>query len=218
MLIASFAVGKPGVDAWQFLDPLLLALQVHRETKRQVHFLIAAKSMKRKAIGFFASLMGSSTSVVLYHVLHVLPDCNVKVPVVRAADDAKPGKGKVSIAEGDPCLVIGYGTSFTSEFAPKMQIMLPKSVNWAVAEVVEVISDTQLRIKKEFGGESGKGTARIREKLKEADALGSPGLEFKKLPHVDQGEMYHHVYKCLENGGCMGIFPEGEFHVVAAPM
>ncbi|KAI0818588.1 glycerol-3-phosphate O-acyltransferase [Irpex lacteus] len=177
----------------QFLDPLLLALQVYRETRRQVSFLIAAKSMKRRAIGFFASLMGS-------------------IPVVRAADDAKPGTGRVSISDDDPCLVIGHDTKFTSEFTPKMQIMLPKSVNSAVAEVVEVISDTQLRIKKEFGGETGKGTARIREKLKEAEAAGTIGLEFKKLPHVDQGAMYHYVYKCLEDGGCIGIFPEGGSH------
>lgn len=91
-----------------------------------------------------------------------------------------------------------------------MQIMLPKSVNSAVAEVVDVCSDTELRIKKEFGGgETGKGTARIREKLREAEAAGTPGLEFRKMPHVDQGEMYHHVYRCLEEGGCIGIFPEG---------
>lgn len=45
----------------QFLDPILLALQVHRETRRKVQFLIAAKSMQRKAVGFFASLMSSST-------------------------------------------------------------------------------------------------------------------------------------------------------------
>ncbi|KAI0093631.1 glycerol-3-phosphate O-acyltransferase [Irpex rosettiformis] len=177
----------------QFLDPLLLALQVYRETRRQVRFLIAAKSMKRKAVGFFASLMGS-------------------IPVVRAADDAKPGTGRVSISDEDPCLVIGYDTKFATEFKPKMQIMLPKSVHSAVAEVVEVISDTRLKIKKEFGGEAGKGTARIREKQKEAEAAGTPGLEFKKLPHVDQGEMYHHVYKCLEDGGCIGIFPEGGSH------
>ncbi len=91
-----------------------------------------------------------------------------------------------------------------------MQIMLPKSVNWALAEVVEVISDTELRIKKEFGGESGKGTVRIREKLAEVEAEGGRGLEFKKLPHVDQAEMYHYVYECLRNGGCIGIFPEGK--------
>ncbi|KAI0695901.1 glycerol-3-phosphate O-acyltransferase [Cytidiella melzeri] len=177
----------------QFLDPLVLAVQVYRETKRQVQFLIAAKSMKRKAIGFFASLMGS-------------------IPVVRAADDAKPAIGRMAISADDPCLVIGYGTKFTAEFTPKMQIMLPKSVGSVAAEVVEVISDTQLRVKKEFGGDNGKGTARIREKQKETEALGTPGLEFKKMPHVDQGEMYHYVYQCLEKGGCIGIFPEGGSH------
>jgi len=93
-----------------------------------------------------------------------------------------------------------------------MQIMLPKSVNFAVAEVTEVISDTQLRIKKEFGGESGKGTVRIREKVKELQAEGKQGLDFKKLPHVDQKDMYHHVYQCLTEGGCIGIFPEGGSH------
>lgn len=129
--------------------------------------------------------------------------------MVRAADDAKPGIGRIAISESDPCLVVGHGTKFTKEFAPKMQIMLPKSVNSAVAEVVEVISDTELRVKKEFGGESGKGTTRIREKQKEMEVEGQIGFEFKKLPHVDQSEMYHHVYECLKHGGGIGIFPEG---------
>ena len=115
----------------------------------------------------------------------------------------------MSISDEDPCLVIGYDTKFLTEFKPKMQIMLPKSVNSAVAEVVEVLSDTQMRIKKEFGGESGKGTVRVREKVKELEAEGIKGLEFKKLPHVDQAEMYHYVYECLRNGGSIGIFPEG---------
>ena len=87
--------------------------------------------------------------------------------------------------------------------------MLPKSVNSPLAEVVEVISDTQLRVKKEFGGESGKGTARIQEKFKEMAAQGEKGFTYKKLPFVDQQEMYHYVYECLKAGGCIGIFPEG---------
>jgi len=127
-------------------------------------------------------------------------------------DDAKPGIGRVSISEEDPCLVIGFDTRFLEEFKPKMQIMLPKSVGSVVAEVVEVISDTELRIKKEFGGESGKGTMRIREKQKELQAEGQTGFDFKKMPHVDQQEMYHHVYQCLTEGGCIGIFPEGGSH------
>ena len=51
------------------MDPLLLALQVWRETRRKVQFLIAAKSMKRKAVGFFASLMSSSAyPLLLSHI------------------------------------------------------------------------------------------------------------------------------------------------------
>lgn len=90
-----------------------------------------------------------------------------------------------------------------------MQIMLPNSVNTAVSEVLEVISDTELKIKKEFGGESGKITSRIRERVAELQVEGKNGLEFKTLPFVDQQQMYRHVYQCLKDGGCIGIFPEG---------
>jgi len=131
------------------------------------------------------------------------------VPVARAADMAKPGSGRILISPDDPCLILGEGTKFLTEFSPRMQIMLPKSVNSALAEVSEVISDTQLRIKKEFGGESGKGTIRIREKLAELRAEGVTGLEYKTLPFVDQQDMYRLVYKSLKKGGSIGIFPEG---------
>ncbi|KAF9227958.1 glycerol-3-phosphate O-acyltransferase [Gyrodon lividus] len=184
-------VGAPHHN--QFLDPLLLSLEVYRETHRRVQFLTAAKSLKRKAVGFFARQMDS-------------------IPVARAADEAKPGTGLISLSPDDPCFVIGEGTRFKSEFAPRMQIMLPKSVNSVVAEVVEVISDTELRIKKEFGGETGKGTARIREKLAAIKAEGQDGLAFKTMPFVDQQEMYRGVYQRLKEGGCIGIFPEGGSH------
>jgi len=87
--------------------------------------------------------------------------------------------------------------------------MLPKSVNYCLAEVVEVVSDTELRIKREFGGESGKGTAKIREMISELRAEGITGLEFKTLPYVDQKDMYKYVYESLKRGGSIGIFPEG---------
>jgi glycerol-3-phosphate O-acyltransferase / dihydroxyacetone phosphate acyltransferase len=91
-----------------------------------------------------------------------------------------------------------------------MQLLLPKSVGSTVAEVTEVISDTQLRIKKEFGGETtGKGTARIRAKLSDLKAEGKQGIEFKKMPYIDQTETYRHVYEALNANGCICIFPEG---------
>ena len=128
------------------------------------------------------------------------------VPVVRATDEAKTGEGLIRLSDTDPCLVLGEGTSFLSQFSPKKQVMLPKNLNFAVAEVVEVISDTELRVKKEFGGENGKGTARFRDAVKESDGKG---IGYKALPFVDQQDMYGHVYQRLKEGGCIGIFPEG---------
>lgn len=140
--------------------------------------------------------------------MYLIEEC--PVPVERAADAAKAGTGRIWLSEEDPCVVFGEGTRFLSDFEPRMQIMLPKDISSAVAEVSEVISDTELRIKKEFGGESGKRTAQIREKLAELKSDGINGLEYKKLPYVDQQEMYRYVYDCLKEGGSIGIFPEGE--------
>jgi glycerol-3-phosphate O-acyltransferase / dihydroxyacetone phosphate acyltransferase len=88
--------------------------------------------------------------------------------------------------------------------------MLGKSFNSATAEIVEVISDTEARLKKEFGGESGKGTAKLLETLKEGNLQG---VEYKVLPFVDQAVMYGAVYERLQQGGCIGIFPEGESYL-----
>ncbi|QRV72837.1 acyltransferase [Ceratobasidium sp. AG-Ba] len=174
----------------QFLDPILLASEIWRETHRRVSFLIAAKSMKQRIVGLLASLMNS-------------------IPVVRAADAAVAGTGLVTLSPDDPCLVIGTGTCFTKELAPRKQILLPKSVGSVAAEILEVLSDTEARVKREFGGEQGKSTSRIREQV---ELEGKPGLTFKVLPHVDQQEMYGHVFRCLRDGNCIGIFPEGGSH------
>lgn len=151
--------------------------------------------------------MDSSTFIASYFPL--LIDFYI-VPVSRASDEAKPGTGLVYLSPDDPCLVLGEGTKFKTEFTPKMQIMLPKSVNSAVAEVIEVISDTELRVKKEFGGDSGKGTTRIRETIAAGGENGNKGLAFKVLPFINQQEMYRGVYQKLKEGGCIGIFPEGK--------
>jgi glycerol-3-phosphate O-acyltransferase/dihydroxyacetone phosphate acyltransferase len=130
------------------------------------------------------------------------------IPVSRAADSASPGTGLIRLSPDDTHVVLGSGTKFLSEFSPRMQIMLSKSMNSLVAEIAEVISDTELKIKKEFGG--GKGTIKIHEKMAELRDLGKAGLEFKKLPFVDQQEMYQNVYDSLDRGGSIGIFPEGQ--------
>jgi glycerol-3-phosphate O-acyltransferase/dihydroxyacetone phosphate acyltransferase len=118
----------------------------------------------------------------------------------------------VFLSLDDPCLVLGEGTKFLEQLKPKMQIMLSKVVNCSVAEVTLVISDTQLRIKTEFHNDTEKCTKLIREKTEEAKSQGIDGLTFKALPHVDQNEMYRHVYQRLHEGGCIAIYPEGVSH------
>lgn len=87
--------------------------------------------------------------------------------------------------------------------------MLPKSVGCPVAEVTQVISDTELKVKREFGGETGKVTSRIREKTEELRTQGFGGMDFKRLPFVDQQEAFRLVYQRLTEGKFIGIFPEG---------
>lgn len=118
------------------------------------------------------------------------------------------------LSPDDPCLVIGTGTKFTKELAPKKKIALPKAVGSISAEVVEVISDTEVKVKREFSGDSGKGTKAIRQKT---EGEGNKGLTFKVLPHLDQEEMYRHVYRTLKEGGCIGIFPEGDSALINMP-
>jgi hypothetical protein len=133
----------------------------------------------------------------------------LKVPVVRAADYATPGTGRIRLSPDDPCTVWGEGTKFLLELTPRMQIMLPKCVGSPVAEVTQVISDTELKVKRVFGGETGKVTSRIREKTDELRIQGVDGMDFKCLPFVDQQEAFRLVYQRLTEGKYIGIFPEG---------
>jgi glycerol-3-phosphate O-acyltransferase / dihydroxyacetone phosphate acyltransferase len=134
-----------------------------------------------------------------------------KVPISRAQDEAKSGKGFVKLSPDDPCLLLGTDTSFTKDLGPKMKVQLPKSTGTVLGEVAEVISDTQVKLKREFAGDNGKATAKVRQKCDAAIEDGKPGLTYKILPHINQEAMYRHVYSALKDGGCIGIFPEGSF-------
>lgn len=177
----------------QFLDPILLASEALRQARRRVAFLIAAKSMRQKYIGFFAGLMES-------------------IPTERAQDLAANGTGSVLLSPSNPLVVTGTGTKFTTELGPRKKIMLPKSTGSVTAEVAEVISDYEVKLKREFSGDHGKATPKVRQEIEAAINGGKSGLSFKILPHVDQEQMYRHVYQRLKQGGCIGIFPEGGSH------
>lgn len=149
---------------------------------QRVYFLVAASSMRRKFIGFYGrSLRG--------------------IPVERQQDLAKRGSGTIKLEDrySEPTLITGLGTKFLAECQEGWKLMLPK--NAGQAKVVEVMSDTQLRISREM------------KELKALELLTQPeGSAYKVVPHVDQDEMYKSVYERLNNGDCIGIFPEGGSH------
>ncbi|SCW01028.1 LAFE_0D03488g1_1 [Lachancea fermentati] len=113
----------------QFIDPVILMGQVKRAVNKRVSFLVAEKSLKRKAIGTFAR-------------------CAMSIGVSRAQDNLKPGTGKITINMDEPRKVIGHGTKFTKECSPQGLIGLPRSLGNVTIESVE--SDTELTIRKEF--------------------------------------------------------------------
>ncbi|KZT68482.1 glycerol-3-phosphate O-acyltransferase [Daedalea quercina L-15889] len=172
---------------------MVLALEVWSKVRRKVQFLVAAESMKVGLLGLCTRVLSS-------------------IPVVRAAEEAKPGTGYITLSEDNPCIVIGHGTEFTKEFRPRMQIMLPNPVGAPLAEVFEVVSDTELKLKAEFAGHDGKSTLKIHQNLEELRSQGLPGLEFKIAPYIDQNGLYQHVHQLLAEGGCISIFPEGKSH------
>lgn len=73
----------------------------------------------------------------------------------------------------------------------------------------EVISDTELKLKGEFvvAGKDASTNVKASSKIR---GPSSEGWQYKILPYVDQEETYGAVFQRLNEGGCIGIFPEGE--------
>lgn len=143
---------------------------------------------------------------------------SASVPVVRAADESKPGSGTIRIEESDPLRVLGHETQFTSQCKVKGQLVLPKSVGYAQASIAKVISDTELKLARVFKAtpvgsqDEVDATEDILDELNDTEKDGAKGLKYKVLPHIDQHDLYGHVYECMNNSGTMGIFPEGGSH------
>lgn len=113
----------------QFVDPVILMGQVKKAVNRRVSFLVAEKSLRRKAVGFLAR-------------------CVMSIGVVRAQDNLKPSTGKITVDPENRRRIIGHGTFFKTDCRPKGLLGLPKSMGNVEIEFVE--SDTVLTIRKEF--------------------------------------------------------------------
>lgn len=193
----------------QFVDPLILMRVLRHDCKRRVCWLIAEASMKRPFIGWGARMVNS-------------------VPVGRALDKRRPAEGKIYLPDpkGAPDVIKGTGTDFTNTTLYQVGglLILPTVANLAAnAEIQEVISKNEIRLKKSFKGnvalrqltgqdvvdENGKPVENEPE-LKCRDAF--EGVTFSVAPHVDQSKVYKAVFNKLHEGGCIGIFPEGGSH------
>ncbi|TVY47980.1 putative acyltransferase [Lachnellula cervina] len=191
----------------QFVDPLILMRTLRNECHRRAAFLIAAKSMNRWLIGWFARKVGA-------------------VPVGRALDMVKPGSGTVYLPDplGDPLLIRGIGTKFDGKEVQIGGLLVLPSIKGTAAntEIAEVISAEELRLKKPFRGaaamrqltgrddvdDSGKFTDQSIKGPKE----GFEGSRYKTAPKVDQTQVYDAVFDRLSADGAVGIFPEGGSH------
>ncbi|RCH82073.1 hypothetical protein CU098_001381, partial [Rhizopus stolonifer] len=153
-----------------------------RECNRRVSFLIAAKSMRQKAIRFLASMVHP-------------------IPVERPQDLAETGKGRIQLLnlKTEPLRIIGIDTKFTQQLRPTDTILLPKGSG--KIQVDRVISDTELIIHSE-----------IKDKRALKHLVNENGTSYKCLPHIDQDSVYERVYSELNNGQCITIFPEGGSH------
>lgn len=177
------------------------------ECKRRVSFLVAEKSTRRKFIGWGSKKVGA-------------------VPVGRALDMVKPATGKIFLPKpiDDPFLVHGHGTKFDSSevVVGGLLVLPPVDGQSASAEILEVISATEIRLKKEFRGKDAMILLTGRDDLDDKGKFvnldynrvkdGYEGTNFKTAPKVDQTKVYDAVFDRLSGGGAVGIFPEGGSH------
>ncbi|KAI9806129.1 MAG: hypothetical protein M1833_004536 [Piccolia ochrophora] len=194
----------------QFVDPLILMRTVRREAHRRISILTAEKSMRRKFIGSVARASGA-------------------VPVARALDSTKPGPGKIYLPDprGNPLLIRGVGTEFET---PNVQVggllVLPTVDGLAAnAEIQQINGSEEITLKKPFKGRvaikqlTGRDDVDEDGNIMDGDdetktgiAKGFEGITYKVAPKVDQTKVYDAVFERLNDGGCVGIFPEGGSH------
>lgn len=181
-----------GPHANQFVDSIVLMRILKTHANRRISFLIAEKSMREPYIGTMAGSMGA-------------------LPVTRAMDKAKPGKGTIYLSDpkSDPTLISGVDSDFTSsDFMTGGTIILPKVGKEklpATQTIAEIIDATKLRLKSPFT------TPGAIQQLTGTKG-NRPGTTFKIAPHIDQSKMFDVVFRELLSGACIGIFPEGGSH------
>ncbi|CAG8792883.1 11111_t:CDS:2, partial [Dentiscutata erythropus] len=170
-------IGAPHANA--FVDGLLLM----KYSKRQVFLMIAQNAIN---YGHYVDILARAIRAII---------------LKRPKDLAESGKGKIFLDESkaDSLRINGINTEFTNQLKVGYQISLPRE--YGSSEITEIISDTELVIKKEF------------KEPKALEVLTQPGgTPYTCMPYVDQSNLYETVLEMLNAGKCIGVFPEGRSH------
>ncbi|KAI2636704.1 acyltransferase [Xylaria nigripes] len=190
----------------QFVDGLVLQRTLKKEANRRVGLLVAEKSLEG-FIGWASRQTGA-------------------VPVGRAQDSAKPGKGLIYMPDpiNDPTLIRGVGTDFEKDAEVSGMIFLPsvKGQSGSSAGIAKIVGPDEIRTKQPFKGKLALSQLTGRDDIDAQGAFGNKnltgprdgheGTKYKLAPHIDQTDVYEAVFRRLRSGGCIGIFPEGGSH------
>lgn len=169
----------------QFVDGLVVMRAIR---SRQIGFLVAAKTMRRKYVGAMARAMNG-------------------IPVERAQDVAKIGEGHI-VEISSKTTLRGSGTRFSKSVKEKDSVVIFNSnpdgtignKKICTLKVVSIKSDTELVVRDD------------KHALQVVDVLKKGPHRFKVFPRIDQSTVFQSVFKRLADGHAVGIFPEGGSH------
>eukprot|EP01051_Picozoa_sp_SAG22_P002099 SAG22_NODE_90_length_21067_cov_8.490843_3_plen_353_part_00 len=181
----------------QFLDPVTVLYELPNDfyaRGRKLGFIVAAKSLRRKMVGFYARLMDG-------------------IGVERPQDLMTVGSGTLVLqrrqqqqgaAGPSGHVLIGTGTRFKAESNAGDAIVVKcehKGAKITVSMgVVHIESDTELHIK-----------PLPADQLAAMEAETEP-RGYKNMPRVSQADCFKYCHDALGRGDCLGIFPEGGSH------
>jgi len=168
----------------QFVDPLVVLKAI--SSRQDIGFLAAAKTMRKKYIGAIAKTTQA-------------------IPVERPQDLATTGAGTVEVAAGS-CVVSGHGTRFSTALKVGDLLYINSGEEkGCTARIKAIDSDTQLTLKRPLKWPvTGTNTGVLLDRL---DASS-----YKIHPLLDQSAVFEAVFDRLNEGHCVGIFPEGGSH------
>lgn len=118
------------------------------------------------------------------------------VPVERPTDLAKKGSGKI-VMDPSGAKVSGLGTRFTVDCTgDKRTLYVNAGLETYSVPIKTVISDTELELARPL----------------DVHVQDPDGISYSIGPSVDQSQVYASVYQILDEGGSLGVFPEGGSH------